>query len=190
VARSKAIITARPDVVPSIERNLMDRGILANTGGDTSAMNSPRVKDIFATPVRDKSEKDDEDLGKAEHSDGNVGSVMALGVDSVHLWDRNKSQYGRVGVDVMRRALQAAQPAIFSDANLKLIVTRGARTRSQQRLLEYLEFLAPCVDATTTIPSDSRSDIGFIDHVPLRVLIHIYVHIYIFIYLVAIVAAP
>ena len=50
--------------------------------------------------------------------------------------------------------------------------------------------LAPCVDATTTIPSDSRSDIGFIDHVPLRVLIHIYVHIYIFIYLVAIVAAP
>ena len=113
MARSTAITTARPDIVPSIERNLMDRGILANTGGDTSAMNSPRVKDNFATPMREKSEKDDEDLGKAELTDGNGGSEMALGVDSVHLWDRNKSQYGRVGVDVMRRALQAAQPAIF-----------------------------------------------------------------------------
>ena len=162
------MIQVRPDVVPSIERNLMDRGILASNGHDVDTpITSPRSEVNLCTPVREKTEKDDdEDTQKLEIGES-PRHELALAVDSVHQWDRSKSQHGRVSVDIMRRALMAAQPAIFSDANPKSIVTRGARARSQVRLLEYLEFLAPCIDSTTTIPSNARSDIAFIDHVPL-----------------------
>jgi hypothetical protein len=161
--------------VPSIERNLIDRGILPAVGVDGhKPVFSPRsmLADAdFLTPIREA--KDEEEPSKAETED--IRGDMALGVGSVHQWDRNKSQYGRVGVETMRRALSSAQPAIFCEANLKLVVTRGARARSQQRLLEYLEFIAPCIDPTTTIPLDSRSDGAFIDHVPLSFFVGVMV---------------
>lgn len=56
-------------------------------------------------------------------------------------WDKNTCKWEQMPVEKMELALRAAEPAVFTVANMKVLIRRGARSANQLTLVKYLEFM-------------------------------------------------
>lgn len=159
------VLKARPDVLPDVERQLKDLGVLEVSNDGAAAV---EVKELMAEPVTPgkgdsghgvKGEQGDEDeegdacSAQAASSPANVKGGCAQ-------WDRNTTKFGQVPVSVLKRALQTAGKNSFSSGNVKAVVKRGARDPSQSFLCQCVELMTN-MDPAATIEARYRSVEGF-----------------------------
>ena len=123
-----ACLKARPDVVPSIERTLIDRGVL--TPREVAAVKTEGQEESTPQKREPRSSSHDELLAPAVPGDDASAQEKSSGkpcMQDPDVWDRNITTFGAAPVALQSLALQSAEPVTFSAANLKCVLRRGGR---------------------------------------------------------------
>ena len=116
-------LKASPHVLPDVERQLVDLGVMESSG--------PGGAGGVKVESKSSAGQVDETVGGASEPSeqkGSMGMAGAVGVDDEKkAWDRNLTKIEHLGPSLLVEALQHAEPAAFSPGNIKSITKRGAR---------------------------------------------------------------
>eukprot|EP00928_Gymnodinium_smaydae_P078734 TRINITY_DN62823_c0_g1_i1.p1 TRINITY_DN62823_c0_g1~~TRINITY_DN62823_c0_g1_i1.p1 ORF type:complete len:386 (-),score=66.56 TRINITY_DN62823_c0_g1_i1:51-1208(-) len=168
LARVSDCMKHRPDSIAGVERYLEDNGFMAMDGTPVSSSHAPPTKSkLSAEPVKSSSEVKLPEPGSGSSFMAPLVEPPSLEpkgeTDAVQTpWDKNVTHYGNASIQLMERALQSVNGAIFTDANMREIKMRGARLKTQKKLAEYIEYVSD-IDGDSPIAPDSRSEEGYID---------------------------
>ena len=139
-----------PDALNVAERSLIDCALLPGleqnaepVGGDADSprtlgtivpSNTPQTRMAVSTPTSKRLPRSSSaSTVKSEHTD------MDEDDKPIGVWDENATRFGQIPIQLVCDALQAAEPAVFTTANLAVITRRGAKVQNMVTLGRYYE---------------------------------------------------
>eukprot|EP00928_Gymnodinium_smaydae_P093860 TRINITY_DN781_c1_g1_i1.p1 TRINITY_DN781_c1_g1~~TRINITY_DN781_c1_g1_i1.p1 ORF type:complete len:217 (-),score=42.51 TRINITY_DN781_c1_g1_i1:312-872(-) len=148
--RVLAALKRRPDLLGDVERTLEGLGAFEKTPAKSPRRLKRRSSDESAVSTKDAPKEPKEETPAASSADGATSyGVSECAFKSENgpsetkvAWDRNVTTYGAVSVNLNSQALSAAEPAVFTPANLGVVVKRGGREAAQRRLAQFIELIA------------------------------------------------
>jgi hypothetical protein len=153
-----AAIKARPDLVGTLERQLISLGALDTTPTPrTSPARAMQIAETFGLlQLRDGSAAE---LPEAE-ADPAAQRPAAAPMDTLEEmddkpFDKNITNFGGLSSKRLKSMLACLEPVTFSCHNMKSMMKKGARDVHKQDLLKLLEF-ATNATIGMDIPSDTR----------------------------------